>query len=335
MPMYCCLNPAHRDKLVSESPVGGERIAASVGAMGANRLDDTKIVQTLLNACQATCAGSWPRLVVDGRVGPLTVAAIRAFQTAQFGTADGRVDPDQRTIARLNVLATSLRRGGRASGTEAAGPGTPPAGPILTPLLAAGEAMPRAALWIGAAMARLSGLIPAAATAGGHLSLLPSAATHAFITHFHLDQEPAATLSNLVRLSTVFGLMQIVLANPSHYFTEGPATADSPFADAGMGGMHLRGNKITFRTHFAACGPNTRSAMLIHELAHFCGAHSEIRHFAKEFPFPNGTAQDGSPHDYAQMTASEAMCNASSYAAFAIHCYFGVDHRYGGRDISL
>lgn len=288
MPMYCCLNPAHRDKLVSESPVGGERIAASVGAMGANRLDDTKIVQTLLNACQATCAGSWPRLVVDGRVGPLTVAAIRAFQTAQFGTADGRVDPDQRTIARLNVLATPSRRGGRDSGTEAAGPGTPPAGPILTPLLAAGEAMPRAALWIGAAMARLSGLIPAATTAGGHLSLLPSA-----------------------------------------------ATADSPFADAGMGGMHLRGNKITFRTHFAACGPNTRSAMLIHELAHFCGAHSEIRHFAKEFPFPNGTAQDGSPHDYARMTASEAMCNASSYAAFAIHCYFGVDHRYGGRDISL
>lgn len=59
------------------------------------------------------------------------------------------------------------------------------------------------------------------------------------------------------------------------------------------------------------------------------GGVNEIGHFAREFPIPNGEPQDGSSHNYADMTTSEAMRNASSYAALAIHAAFLADHRFG------
>jgi hypothetical protein len=77
-------------------------ISASVGASGTNKLDDTKVVQTLLNRVPPAGGGADPRLVVDGLVGTKTVSAIKAFQLAQGLFVDGRVDPGMMTLQRLN-----------------------------------------------------------------------------------------------------------------------------------------------------------------------------------------------------------------------------------------
>jgi len=85
-------------------------ITASVGSGGTNRFDDVETIQELLNAVPADEGGPNPLLDVDGICGPKTTAAIRHFQQTQFGWAgtDGRVDPNQRTLNKLNEFDTPL-----------------------------------------------------------------------------------------------------------------------------------------------------------------------------------------------------------------------------------
>ena len=103
-------------------------ISASVGAMGGiNRANDVITVQELLNGVTPAQGGPAPSLAVDGICGPLTKKAIQAFQLEHFGWkgADGRVDPGQQTLAKLNELST----GGP--------PGVPPAFDLPTENLTA------------------------------------------------------------------------------------------------------------------------------------------------------------------------------------------------------
>ncbi len=81
-------------------------ISASVGSKGANRYDDVVTVQRLLNCVPPLEGGPSPAIAVDGLVGPRTIGAISRFQQHQFGWADGRVDPGQRTITKLNDFYT-------------------------------------------------------------------------------------------------------------------------------------------------------------------------------------------------------------------------------------
>ena len=73
---------------------------ASVGDGGKNRAADVRYVQFLLSDHLAT-GNDEARLQVDGICGPKTREAIRRFQQAQLGFADGRVDPGGPTIRRL------------------------------------------------------------------------------------------------------------------------------------------------------------------------------------------------------------------------------------------
>ncbi|MDP2898636.1 MAG: peptidoglycan-binding protein [bacterium] len=80
-------------------------ITASVGRMGGvNRPDDVKKVQKLLNKVPQTEGGPKVPLAVDGICGPKTINAIQTFQLRHFGWkgADGRVDPEGRTLFKLN-----------------------------------------------------------------------------------------------------------------------------------------------------------------------------------------------------------------------------------------
>jgi peptidoglycan hydrolase-like protein with peptidoglycan-binding domain len=85
------------------------RIARSVGKSGVNLPNDVQVVQHLLNKAGPEAGGPTSTLMVDGRCGPMTNQAIKSFQVRQFGLgfADGRVDPNGRTIARLNDFDTS------------------------------------------------------------------------------------------------------------------------------------------------------------------------------------------------------------------------------------
>lgn len=88
------------------TPAGGSgtvTISASVGLAGANRADDVKKVQSLLNEVRPDRGGPVPKLVVDGLCGPLTRNAIRKFQTfMKLPVQDSRVDPDGPTLMALN-----------------------------------------------------------------------------------------------------------------------------------------------------------------------------------------------------------------------------------------
>ncbi len=199
-----------------------------------------------------------------------------------------------------------------------------PAGRVakkMSPIEAALDATPRAIQWASAARTHLT-------------FLLKSRGNFSFANvHFHLDRDWDHVEDNLAKLITVFGRIIEMLRNPGKYYREGPmvklGAVESWWADAPTGGFHTADGTFTFRPRYPETGPNCRSAILIHEGAHFCGQVDEIIHFAMEFPPPDGTAQDGSKRNYKDLLTAEAMRNASTYAAFAIHAATGQDSRFG------
>ncbi len=102
---FCALGE-RGGSIVPTLPADDIRISASVGSGGANLRSDVVLIQSLLNQVPAGSGGPANRLKVDGIVGPLTIAAIRRFQTANIGFNDGRVDPGGQTLARLSALAS-------------------------------------------------------------------------------------------------------------------------------------------------------------------------------------------------------------------------------------
>lgn len=80
-------------------------ITAPVGRLGGvNRPADVRTVQELLNKVAPGSGEPSPPLDEDGICGPKTIDAIQRFQLHHFGFrgADGRVDPDGPTLAKLN-----------------------------------------------------------------------------------------------------------------------------------------------------------------------------------------------------------------------------------------
>lgn len=115
-------------------------ITKSVGKGGVNLKNDVMVVQALLNKVGAPSGGPAPALMVDGLCGMKTTTAIRTFQLRWFGPAgaDSRVDPNGRTLARLNDFDTSdaplttvsvmqCPHGGQVKVVPS---GPPPAGPL-------------------------------------------------------------------------------------------------------------------------------------------------------------------------------------------------------------
>ena len=82
-------------------------IVGSVGMGGLNGTKDTMTIQYLLNCVPKTKGGPTIELVVDGIVGPKTIAAIKAFQKVHSPVADGRVDPGKATLAKLQAYDPS------------------------------------------------------------------------------------------------------------------------------------------------------------------------------------------------------------------------------------
>lgn len=77
-------------------------IRSSVGSGGKNVHGDVFFVQLLLNDWR--CRHDLSPIQVDGIVGPETIGAITRFQQRFLLIVDGRVDPDQETIRKLEEL---------------------------------------------------------------------------------------------------------------------------------------------------------------------------------------------------------------------------------------
>lgn len=78
------------NKETSAPVTGVVALSGSVGKGGQNIYDDVKLAQSMLNKSGAN-------LAIDGDCGPLTIAAIEAYQMAQFGWKDGRIDVGGKT----------------------------------------------------------------------------------------------------------------------------------------------------------------------------------------------------------------------------------------------
>jgi hypothetical protein len=309
---------------------GGIAIAGSVGIGGKNRPADVVLVQQLLNIARSmSLSVGQSALKIDGIAGPLTNAAISKLQKSALGFSDGRVDPGGQTMNRLNAMAHPAQLVQLAASPGQALVGAPPASARMSPLQAAMEAVPRARMWIGLAQVHLGSLRQGLLLSNG-IVIFP-AAFAVVNTHFHLDQDSDNLFDNLVKLSTIFSRISLMLNDPNRFFREGASTEKSKFADAQTGGFSSSkaSDVITFRSEYPDCGPMCRTAMIIHEGAHYCGGPGEIIHFAHEFPKFHGEPQDGGGNNYENMPTSEAMRNAASYAAFAIHTTFSQDLRFG------
>lgn len=80
-------------------------ISAPVGQGGVNKKADVLTIQKALNQIPPNKGGPVPKLKEDGLVGPKTIGAILKFQKSNIGLAhDGRVDVNQATLARINIL---------------------------------------------------------------------------------------------------------------------------------------------------------------------------------------------------------------------------------------
>lgn len=116
-------------------------ISRAVGSGAFNAPVDVRTVQALLNDAQPALGGADPELVVDGTVGPKTITAIHRFQVAQLGWGDGRVDPGQATMAKLNAPGPVVparsgvpqQQGAAGTGGGAAPTGGRPGGVLMTP----------------------------------------------------------------------------------------------------------------------------------------------------------------------------------------------------------
>lgn len=85
---------------------------ASVGNTGPNKKADVRLIQTMLNSAARGAGIPIAPLAVDGICGPLTQAAIKAYQLFRFDYSDGHIDPGQATIRWLAMDAKAGTIGG-------------------------------------------------------------------------------------------------------------------------------------------------------------------------------------------------------------------------------
>ncbi len=90
-------------------------ISKSVGRAGANRKPVVLTIQDLLNQVPSAKGGAAPKLKLDGLRGAKAERAFSTFQLKHLGWkgADGLVEPQRQTIAKLNELTAKTPPPGR------------------------------------------------------------------------------------------------------------------------------------------------------------------------------------------------------------------------------
>lgn len=156
-------------------------------------------------------------------------------------------------------------------------------------------------------------------------------------THFKADKA-ADTLGQLRRVRSVYALVSHVLSNADGFFGEDlldPGNYAYAFPGSLFWSVNDQRRRLFFCRKFISDdgvfpnGPLFRTAVIVHEAAHF--VERQVGHSASELPVPDGspvnTTGNVSGHNYAQMTPQDAFENAYSYAQFALHAFMGRDYR--------
>ena len=294
-------------------------IRGSVGRFGQNNAADARTIQNALNGVAQSQGGPLPQLKVDGVAGPKTIAAIEKFQRAQFPglTPDGLISPAKRTIDRLNALGgggtVAVTSGGSRLGIT--GAQTTQDQMDLARQLAL-DAERR----IVDAMARL------ARASAALLSPVRSAAQTQLVRevdfHFKASADPNPAF-HLTKVAAIYTFMLTAVRGSNNgsreIFKAGTHPDPTAIAAADLGGFF----STDPTKQFIIITPNFRtrsSAVIVHELAHFCGGDEksgrDIVHRASPKPPPNGTRREDGSTDYANMTPFFALTNVFSYQVY-------------------
>lgn len=306
-------------------------IHRSVGAGGVNKSGDVETIQQSLNRVPADQGGPAPPLVVDGLFGPKTGAAIRQFQGTQFPdwTPDGRIDPDQKTIKRLNeLLSTTSKQAFKdpANAGPATASDTDPK-QIQQAVILAADALQR--------VRRAKNRLTAVRASYAIPNPLASTQQEKRLVEWHFKVHRADNaVAQIDAVADIYAHMEETLfmslrkGTRFRLFQPGHHPDPTAIAYAHWGGYEgrLSDTEEGELVRYVYITPQFRTAsssVIIHELGHFCGgpkgSHREIGHVASPSPWPHGTPRDDSKtgHNYAQLTAHEAFCNTYSYQVYA------------------
>lgn len=280
-----------------------------------NREGDVRSVQQLLNGVLPEDGGPRPVLEEDGKCGHNTRDAIKSFQIKQFpgSNPDSRVDPQKKTIQRLNERSTRYRGNKEVSQNEY--------------LELARALVPEAVRRVHIARNRLANALR---TYQQPSSKIVDNSRKLVAWHFktHRIPDPIAAIRSVdeiyVRMSTV---LQSHLSGKRQLFDVGHEYSyDYAALYTSMGTWNAPDSKLSDNGErenqirvVSKHGPGT----IIHELGHMCGGENplldSIGHIANPVPPPYGSRlEEGTLfHNYRSMTFEEAKRNCASYQALS------------------
>jgi hypothetical protein len=273
--------------------------------------------------------------MVDGRCGQKTMKAIQTFQLKHFGWkgADGRVDPDKQTIAKLNELA-----GGSSASPAHLGVsqlGTAPPGRIARII----GLMNQSFSYINAARANLLIARNVVDTTDGPTTVGRTRAERMLLVnrHFDVDAHPKSMRSGVLRqILNTFDMMLSVFTRPGPLWGVAVFELDpigyknGEMAYTSFQGFHRsgqtkteKGKKLRVDSIYLCEGIDVVSdevcAMtVVHELAHFVGFPVVITDFASGW------------YDHPRMKTLvpwQKLRNGQNYGNFAF------DARHGRRPV--
>jgi hypothetical protein len=322
-------NPGPSVKLVS--------LQGSVGRSGRNLKGDVFAVQDALNEIDLIDGGPMPLLATDSICGPKTVGAIEKFQRVQFPGKfpDGRMDPGQRTVTRLNALLSEGSVAGVVASSNSSFPGDGNARfGIRQASSFAGERTTNEQLALAERLAedaekRILAAINRLNRATAALAKKTRTPAERELVreidwHFKVSAE-ANPASHLGKISFVFASMLTAVREQNlgirSIFKAGTHPDPDAIAAAELGGFH----SLKQDERFIIITPQFRtqsSGVIVHELAHFCGGSrssgKDVVHRASPKPPPNGTRKEDGSTDYRNMTPFQARTNVYSYQ---IYCF--------------
>jgi peptidoglycan hydrolase-like protein with peptidoglycan-binding domain len=315
----------------------GGSISASVGANGRNIPDDVRTIQVLLNSVPKAKGGATPLLDVDGIVGPKTIAAIRAFQQAQLGWADGRVDPGGPTLAKLDAL-----QGGGGLTSEVGAPlpvpqpGSAGQNRLLTAMSVVGEvrqALEKAIFNLDMAIHKTMNVPDQILPGGTSLNLLQWAETRAMILvgrHFGpWAATGAASINTLQFIRTTFNRMKIIyvklqgIAYGDNFFAIDPQNKSAAayiipkIQRKEAEKRHLIIDKIYLCKQLDGKPRDQYTFVVLHELAHHV---TDVKETKWPLIVDQAYAHE---RKYEHLSSSQRIHNAESYAAFAFESAMG------------
>ncbi len=279
------------------------------GPLARNLPDDVRTIQEALNQVTVNGAGGGPVpfLVVDGICGPKTNAAIVQFQRTQLNFSDGVIEPNKKTIIKLNEIVN----------------------PVTDEDLRAKVrlALPIVNQAIAAALRNLQAII----TSGPNPTGLAAVAADRLNRHFKLDTlSPQKQSEARVDLFRSYTRYAAVMANTAAINIDAldefdldrnnakiALTTGKGFFDEGK--IDKATNKRLDRIHLGLgffaqnVTPEFGSFIIVHELSHFIG-HSDGR-FIKD----NGRGWFDDTF-IKPLSADLRLTNADSYASFAQEC---------------